>query len=79
MVEITFQPFYPRKIPLVIIELEAGWTPELVWAFLSRNKAVVSAGDRIPESPACILIYVQNKLSGIVVVSVRFSFNRSTA
>jgi hypothetical protein len=70
VVDFTFRPLYPRKRALVTIEWEAGWTPELIWAFLSREKAVVSAGDRIPESPACILVPVKNKLSRIVVVSV---------
>jgi len=70
VVDFTFRPLYPRKRALVITEWEVGWAPELIWAFLSRETAVVSAGDRIPESPACILVSVQNKLSGIVVVSV---------
>jgi len=47
--------------------------PRANLGILSREKAVVSAGDRIPESPVCILFSVQNKLSGIVVVSVKVS------
>jgi hypothetical protein len=70
VVNITFRPLYPRKRNLVAIEWEAGWAPKLVEAFLTREKVVISGGYRIQDSPACILAPEQNKLSGIVMVSV---------
>jgi hypothetical protein len=68
LVDITCRPLYLRKRAVEIVEWEVGRNPDLA-AFLRRENAAVCAGDRIPENPACILVSVQNKLSGFVVLS----------
>jgi hypothetical protein len=30
--------FVPKKVTIVPIELEAGWTPELLWKFLEKKE-----------------------------------------
>jgi len=47
VVSFMFQLLYNRREPLVPIEWECGWAPELVWMVQGRDKSLIHSGSEL--------------------------------
>jgi hypothetical protein len=56
VVNLMPQLLYPLEVTLALIEWEAGWASELVWAFWGWEKSVASMGILALDAPAHSLV-----------------------
>jgi hypothetical protein len=74
-VNIMSRPRHPRERTRLPSEQEAGWAPQSVWRFCTREQSVATNGTQTPGCPLRSLVAVPTALSGFEFYIVDFTEN----